>query len=342
MIDYEGVNMEAENEQDKQDIQAKPIKKPNNKPPKKPMNGWLIALCVICGCIVFTVFWSNFFSNLSAPTTEAYIPLGDTIDVIHVEGTIMEGDVTYNHNWTLNQIDSLMYNDSNKAIMLYVNSPGGGIYESDELYLKLKEYKEVTGRPVYAYMAQQATSGGLYVCMAADKVYANRMTMTGSIGVIMSVVDTTGLEELIGIKQENIVSGENKAMGNPLTASQKEILQSLIDESYDIFVSIVAENRGIDEATVRSFADGRVYSPLQAKELHLIDEIGDYNAAVEDLRETYGLQDCECYTEKEPMTFWEELMYTKSNLDGMSSKFEDITSYINNHSGLKIMYMVQE
>ena len=315
---------------------------------KKPMNGWLVALCIICGCIVFASFWSHIFGSLislgSTSSTQDYVPLGDTIDVIHVEGVIAEGEMSYNHKWTLEQIDSLITNDFNKAIMLYVNSPGGGIYESDELYLKLKEYKEITGRPVYAYMAQTAASGGLYVCMAADKIYANRMTLTGSIGVILSLTDTTGLEELIGIKEENIVSGNNKAMGNPLTDEQRNILQSIIDESYNIFVDVVAENRNLDKNTVKKIADGRVYSPLQAKELKIIDEIGSFETALNDLKTNYDLKDCEVYTPEEPVTFLEELLYSFSDVGNIDGKLDvnQAENYINKNSGIKLMYMLED
>lgn len=322
-----------------------PVRRGRNKPPKKPMNGWLVAFCVLCGCIAFVVLWSNVFKGIlgsGVSSAASYVPAGNTIDVIYVEGTIAEGQTAYNHVWTLNRIDALMDNESNKGVMLYVNSPGGGIYESDELYLKLKEYKEKTGRPVYAYMAQTAASGGLYVCMAADKIYANRMTMTGSIGVIMSLTDTTGLQKLIGIKSENIVSGKNKAMGNPLTDEQREILQGLIDESYEIFVDVVAEGRGLDTETVKKLADGRVYSPNQAKELGLIDEIADFDTAVSQMKDENGLEDCELYYDQQPMSFWEELMYGISNIGniGANSDFSTIRSYIEDHEGMKLMYMM--
>lgn len=317
-----------------------------HKPPKKPMNGWLVAFCVLCGCIAFVFFWGNVFKGAVGGTSSSvsYEPVGDTIDVIYIEGTIAEGQTGYNHVWTINRIESLMKSESNKGIMLYVNSPGGGIYESDELYLKLKKYKETTGRPVYAYMAQTAASGGLYVCMAADKIYANRMTMTGSIGVIMSLTDTTGLQDLVGIKTENIVSGKNKAMGNPLTADQRAILQSLIDESYEIFVDVVEEGRGLDEVTVKKLADGRVYSPTQAKELGLIDEIADFDLAVSQMKEENSLTDCELYYDQQPVSFWQQLMYGVSSLGNIGAKddFSEIRSYIDENEGMKLMYMMEK
>lgn len=322
------------------------------KPPKGPMQPGVVVVCVICGCIMFLGFWyilfSQFFGNLFGgvgSTAGGNYAVGDTIDVLYVEGTIQEGSATYQHKWTINTINMLMDSDQNKGIFLYVNSPGGGVYESDELYLKLKEYKEVTGRPVYAYMAQTAASGGLYVTMAADKIYANRMAMTGSIGVIMSVTDTTGLQELIGIKQDKITSGANKSMGNPLTDEQRKILQSLVDESYDIFVGIIAENRKLDLNKVYEFADGRVYSPVQAKELGLIDEIGTYEEAVDDMVTSFNLRGTILYHQMPPVSILNQILSSVSTeLDSSKAveNFDQITSYIEEHQAPKLMYYMGE
>lgn len=316
---------------------------------KGSMTPLIIIISIICGCIMFLGFWyilfSQFFGNLfgaiSSPGYQESYITGNTIDVIYVEGTISQDSSTYHHDWTLNKIDSLMDSAENKAILLYVNSPGGGIYESDELYLKLKEYKEVTQRPVYAYMGQTAASGGLYVSMAADKILANRMTMTGSIGVIMSLVDTTGLQNLIGIKEEHIMSGKNKAMGNPLTDEQRAILQGLIDENYEIFVDIIVENRKLDRNKVYELADGRVYSPNQAKALGLIDDITTYDEAIEALITEHGLQECTVVHQTPPVSTFQELLANVSTglEDGkVLSNFGEIKKYIENNQGLKLMY----
>ena len=185
----------------------------------------------------------------------------------------------YNHDLYMTYVDELMYSDYNKGIMLYIDSPGGTVYESDELYLKLMEYKEVTGRPIWAYFASEACSGGYYIAMAADEIYANRNCWTGSIGVIVSLLNCKDLYDKLGIEEIDITSGENKAMGSAgldLTEEQYGILQSLVDEAYDQFVEIVCEGRGMDEATVRELADGRIYSAKQALEVDLIDAIGNY------------------------------------------------------------------
>lgn len=224
----------------------------------------------------------------------------DHIGVLYIEGTIMEGDTTYNHAYALDAIDGMMENDDNKGLMLYVNTPGGGVYESDELYLKIKEYQDMTERPVYAYLGSQATSGGYYISAPADKIAANRNCWTGSIGVTMgNLYDISGLLSKYGISVTTITSGANKAMGDmtaPLTDEQKQILQSLVDEAYDQFVGIVAEGRNLDEAYVRSISDGRLYTAKQAQSVHLIDDIVEtYDDAIDDMMDEYELWDCEVY-----------------------------------------------
>lgn len=224
----------------------------------------------------------------------------DHIGVLYIEGAIMEGDATYNHAYALDAIDGMMENNDNEGLMLYVNTPGGGVYESDELYLKIKEYQDLTGRPVYAYLGSQATSGGYYISAPADKIAANRNCWTGSIGVTMgNLYDISGLLSKYGINVTTITSGANKAMGDmtaPLTDEQKQILQSLVDDAYDQFVGIVAEGRNLDEAYVRSISDGRLYTAKQAQSVHLIDDIVEtYDDAIDDMMDEYELWDCEVY-----------------------------------------------
>ena len=210
-------------------------------------------------------------------------PSGDYIAIVTVQGTIQEQTETgvfdvpvgYQHITTLDYIDNLMDDSDNKGILLYVDSPGGTVYESEELYLKLKEYKEETGRPIWDYMAHYAASGGYMISMAADKIYANPNTTTGSIGVIMSGFDMTGLYEKLGIRYFSITSGEYKD-SSKMTEEQIAIYQEQVDEYYNKFVGIVSEGRGMEDAAVRAIADGRVYTASQALEKGLIDEISLY------------------------------------------------------------------
>ena len=218
-------------------------------------------------------------------------PVDDYIAVVEVSGTIQEQTETelfelpqgYQHTTTLEYIDELIYDDYNQGILLYVDSPGGTVYESEELYLKLMEYKEITGRPIWTYMSHYAASGGYMISMASDKIYANRNTTTGSIGVILSTYDMSGLYEKLGIKYVSITSGENKD-SSQLTDEQIAIYQEQIDEYYERFVEIVSTGRGMTKAEVKKLADGRTYTAKQALRLNLIDEIALYDDMKEDMQ----------------------------------------------------------
>lgn len=225
------------------------------------------------------------------------LPSRPFIGVVRVEGTIINTSstafqtVSYDHKATLSYIDQLMKSDSNKGILLYVNSPGGSVYDSDELYLKLKEYSENTQKPIWTYMADQACSGGYYISMASDKIYANRNSWTGSIGVIISLSNYKELYDKLGIKEIDITSGENKAMGSgglKMTKEQKDILQSIVDESYDQFTNIVAEGREMSKKEVKKIADGRIYTAYQALDLGLIDQVDTYKNMKAELQEEVG------------------------------------------------------
>ena len=269
------------------------------KKKKKPMPSWAKAIVIILGIILGIMILSKGCSSIfsSEPTNEVITGFGyDYIGTLYVEDTIDEyGSGLYDHQYLLNAIDAMIDDDENKGLILYVNTPGGSVYASDELYLKIKEYQEKTGRPVYSSMQSQATSGGYYISASCDKIIANRNCWTGSIGVTMgSFIDVSELLENLGIKTTTITAGDNKAMGSntePMTAEQKAIFQSLVDEAYEQFVGIVAEGRDMTIEEVKILADGRIYTAKQALENGLIDQIGTYEEAISDMKKTYDLED---------------------------------------------------
>ena len=225
---------------------------------------------------------------------------------IDVSGTIMPSysdpfavPAGYDHDLYMELVDALMDDDQNKGILLYVDSPGGTVYESDEMYLKLMQYREKTSRPIYAYFASEACSGGYYISMAANEIYANRNAWTGSIGVIISLMDYQGLSEKIGVREVDITSGRNKAMGSawePMTDEQRGIFQSMVNEAYAQFVDIVTAGRKLDRARVLELADGRIYTAQQALDTGLIDHIAGEEDAFKAILEKAGLEpDAEIY-----------------------------------------------
>lgn len=272
---------------------------------KKGLKGWKIWLLIVLGIALIAALL--FAAGIGRSNKDVVAtPNSPYIGVLYVEGTIAASNVDswgvasgYQHQFTLDSIDEMISDSDNKGLVLYVDSPGGGVYESDELYLKINEYKEKTKRPVYAYFGSMAASGGYYISAPADKILANRNCWTGSIGVtIGTVYDISALLKNYGIKTVTITSGRNKAMGSivdPLTDEQKEIFQSLVDEAYDQFTGIVSKERGIDLETVKIIADGRIYSAKQAYSLRLIDGICTYDEALADMKKTYKLRDCEVY-----------------------------------------------
>ncbi len=181
-----------------------------------------------------------------------------------------------------------------KAVVLEVDSPGGGVVPTDEMYRSIQEFKETTGLPVVISMGQTAASGGYYIATAADRIVANENTLTGSLGVIFSYLNFAEAAAEYGIEEEVIKSGPFKDIGSSTrepTEEELEILQSYVDESYDGFVEVIVEGRGLPEEEVRDLADGRVYSGLQAESLGLVDELGDLERAAEVSTKLAGLDD---------------------------------------------------
>lgn len=223
-------------------------------------------------------------------------PNYEYIAVVRIEGTIQEqvkksvfsSGQSYLHTTTMEYIDQLIKDPHNKGMLLYVDSPGGAVYESEEIYNKLMEYKEKTERPIWDYMAHYAASGGYMASVAADVIYANPNTTTGSIGVIMSGYDMTGLYEKLGIRYISITSGENKD-STKMTQEQIDIYQSQINEIYESFVDKVATGRNMSVEDVKELADGRTYTTKQAIENGLVDESSSYEDMKKQMEKELGV-----------------------------------------------------
>jgi protease-4 len=169
------------------------------------------------------------------------------------------------------------------AVVLRINSPGGTAAGSQEVYNEVLRIKE-SGKPVVASFADTAASGGYLVACGADEIVANPASITGSIGVIIEVTNFVELYDKLGIGTDTIKSGEHKDMGSvnrPLDESEREIMQSMVDDIYAQFVDIVAEGRGLSVERVRELADGRIYTGRQALELGLVDRLGDQVDAID-------------------------------------------------------------
>ena len=223
----------------------------------------------------------------------------DKIVVLPVAGTIAAeapgvlGAATASPETLRNQLRQATADRRFKAVVLEVDSPGGGVVPTDQMHESIQDFKEETGKPVVVSMGQTAASGGYYISTAADRIFANANTLTGSLGVIFEYLNFTEAAEEYGIQQEVVKSGPFKDIGSPTrepTEEELEILQAYVDEGYDQFVQVIVEGRGLPEQIVRELADGRVYSGQQAETLGLVDELGDLERATEASRELAGVE----------------------------------------------------
>lgn len=256
---------------------------------------------LLAGLVGSLAFVGGSLRGLTASPRYNNAPPRNSFAVLTIEGTIQSAgsgafgawEPSYNHGATLNYIKELTYNDNNNGILLYMNTGGGGVYESDEIYRALEEYKAVTSRPVWVYMGPTCASGGYYISAAAEHIVANYNTTTGSIGVYIQLTDTSGLYEKIGVKTVLVKTGENKAVGaegTEITDAQRAVYQSIVDESYDRFVALVATGRGLAREDVLPLADGRPFTANQALENGLVDELATWDETVEAFREETGAE----------------------------------------------------
>jgi protease-4 len=181
------------------------------------------------------------------------------------------------------KLDLARHDGRVKAVVLRINSPGGAVTASDIMYQELLKFRHDTGKPVVACLMDVAASGGYYLAMGCDQTYAHPTTVTGSIGVIMSLYNATSLFGKIGVTTDPIKSGPNKDIGNPgrpMTPEERTILQGMVNSFYDQFVHVVVEGRHLPEEQVRRLADGRVYTGIDAQKLGLVDRVGYLEDAI--------------------------------------------------------------
>ncbi len=181
-----------------------------------------------------------------------------------------------------------------KAVLLEIDSPGGGITASDIIYNKIIKFKTDTGKKVVVYMQDIAASGGYYISAASDAIVAHPTTITGSIGVIMPLINVSQLINRFGIKDNSIASGDMKEIGSPLkemTPEEAAILKGIIEEMHMRFVKVVSTGRKLDIETVKKIADGRIYTGKQALENGLIDQLGYLEDAINIAKKLSGLEE---------------------------------------------------
>ncbi len=263
-----------------------------SRPPRPCRPAWLPWAAGGCGgCLVLAILFFAFtviagFGARSSPS----LPVGEKVGLIYVEGPIVGGrgatslfGISSGADVIVRQLDRARRDRSIKAVVLRINSPGGSAAASQEIYQEVMKLRKAR-KPVVASMGDVAASGGYYVAAAADKIMANGSTMTGSIGVIMEFLNLQGLYEKVGLGTVTLKSGRFKDIGSatrPLTEDERQLLQAMIDDVYDQFVSdIVAGRKVLSREDVRRLADGRIFTGRQAKKLKLVDELGNLQDAI--------------------------------------------------------------
>ena len=210
---------------------------------------------------------------------------GTGIGVVEVRGPIMDSKKA------VEQIETFAGNDNIKGIIIRVDSPGGAVAPSQEIYYAVLEARKK--KKVYISMGNLAASGGYYIACAGEKIYALPGSVTGSIGVITQIANVSELAELAKVRMVTIKSGKHKDMGNPFREFSEEdraVFSSMIDDIYEQFVSHIAESRGMEIEKVRALADGRVYTGRQAKANGLVDELGPLTQVAADLGTEVGIE----------------------------------------------------
>lgn len=240
---------------------------------------------------------------------------GETVSGNRVAVLDFNGNI-FGSQTVIKSIRKLEKDDGIKGIIIRVNSPGGAVAPSNEIY----DYIVTVDKPVYAAMGSVAASGGYLVSLGADKIYAMPSTVTGSIGVIMSMMNTEGLFDMLGIKSVVLKSGKFKDAGNPdrpMTAEEREVLMAVVMDLYDQFITTVAARRNMDKEAVRKIADGRILTGRMAKELNLVDSLGSWRDAFQDMKSVLNIPDLEIYEVPKPQKWWEKLAEASSRLNGI-------------------------
>lgn len=231
------------------------------------------------------------------------VTIGEKVALIRVEGMILDS------RYVIKELKKYSRDSSVKAIVIRVDSPGGGVAASQEIFdeiIKVKEKKKVV-----VSMGSVAASGGYYISSPADIIVANAGTLTGSIGVIMELPNFEGLMEKIGIKSQIIKSGKHKDIASAfrsMTKEERQILQTLLDDVHDQFIQAVAESRGMEYEEIKNLADGRIFTGRKAKELGLVDELGNLEYAIKLAGKISGIKgEPQVISKKEKLSLWDLL-----------------------------------
>ncbi len=265
-----------------------------------------IGLGVIAALLIF-LFIILFLVGRYSGGKSGRFAFGDKIAIVEVKGAITQS------SGVIEELQQYLADDAVKAIILRVDSPGGGVGPSQEIYREIMRIKSNSKRKVVTSMGSVAASGGYYIASASDLIVANPGTITGSIGVIMQFSNFEELLKKIGIKGMVLKSGEHKDIGSPfreMTPEEKRIMQEVLDNVHEQFIQAVAEGRKLDRSKVAQIADGRILTGEQAKTLGLVDQLGNLQDAIDITAKLVGIEGKPnvLYPPKKRFSIWELLM----------------------------------
>jgi len=241
----------------------------------------------------------------SGPASGGGLSFGKRLAIVRLEGEIVDAA------WQADQLRGYRTSSNVAGVLLRVDSPGGAVAPSQELYNEVAAYM-AEGKPLVVSMGNVAASGGYYVSAPAYKIFASPGTLTGSIGVIFSMPMYQELAKKVGVDFRTMKAGDMKDAGSPfrpMTEKETKYFQALLDDVHEQFITDVAAGRGLDTAKVRALADGRVLTGRQAVESGLIDTIGGFNEALRYLGEICDVPESSKPIEKRPTVGWREFLF---------------------------------
>lgn len=252
----------------------------------------LLFFIIVIVCIAILSYILTFMRN---------VPIGEKVGLIRIQGVILDSKEA------IEELKNYSKDPSIKAVILRVDSPGGAVAPAQEIYKEIMNLKKK--KKVVVSMGSVAASGGYYIASPADKIVANPGTLTGSIGVIMEIPNFEGLMKKIGVETQVIKSGKHKdipSVFKSMTEEERKILQSVLDDVHEQFIKAVSEGRGIEYKEIKKLADGRIFTGKKAKELGLVDVLGNLEDAIKLAGEISGIKgEPRVVSKKEKFSIWD-------------------------------------
>ncbi|MGZ3539324.1 MAG: signal peptide peptidase SppA [Thermodesulfobacteriota bacterium] len=266
----------------------------------------LIGLGVIVALLIFFFAVLFFIGRYTGGKSSSRFAFGDKIAVVEVKGVISQSSAV------IEELQQYLADDGVKAIVLRVDSPGGGVGPAQEIHREIMRIRSTSKKKVVTSMGSVAASGGYYIACASDRIVANPGTITGSIGVIMQFSNLEELLKKIGVKGVVLKSGEHKDIGSPfreMTSEERKIMQDVLDNVHEQFIQAVADGRKLDRSKVAQIADGRILTGEQAKNLGLVDQLGNLQDTIDITAKMVGIEGTpNILYPKRKISIWDLLM----------------------------------